>query len=1097
MYYLLLIAIKYKQEESALLLLQLMLQQSLLTEEQRENIARNLAMKGLLKLLKLLVQQDPNVLHRAKSGSLSPLIVAVLSNQVAVVDYIIAERFDTFCTPLHQAAFYNKIKMPIALDQLTAVDARGNNSLIYAASAGHLAAVMLLQKLLSDPRIQPIPIGLNEFEQFVTASEFDDLPIANLNIDNGSSIELEQMLPEMGSSVYIQCSANQHLEFLSKILPSSLTDKDVESIMTVILLNDASASNTLKILLTAINRMENKKDTQKQFFLSAIKLKRIDLAELILLDMQLQPAEIEEEIINAITFSISLRAFEKRGDTPEEFFKKDSIPPLTKLYSKYYTGNIEKLYKLLIFCINTADAETLLSVLRNIPANIVLSAINRKVETQDASEPLLHHSTALNQEEHALILLTKGADVSIKNSEGKTAEQCAFENPMRGIGPLFSQRKTLVPLYKRLHVYYDAVDKLDSGDKDTFLHLTDAIANLQSGIKDARAKRLLSIPNYADRCLNYLWIKTKELCDKKVANEKLQQIVLAANRLTLDPDIGISAYHFCALMHLNFLLGNYKLAQSAIDIFKKVKFANELFPEPLFLTDISRILISQVMLVFFEHIKRKVPQEISDLLKVSWSDGCTAATLTDVMLLIPPDVEFSKQNIEAIIKDLSLLKFKECIPKDRNRKEDLEFLDEVFAYIKLFNSWILLLENKLLGELPKTPKEFKTIKVAKETLETLGKYFQLKQLVSTLLNDAVSPLLVAARSQGIKVEFDSHKSEFERINQFSSTIMEKKFEEDLAPKVVKQKKKKVKIVKKPDVASVVVEEPKPELKAEPAKKVKVKREPQDKFAKFPEKIIEFMKKFPQYSILLVGGAVRDLLLNREPNDFDFVVFLSPEELKKLFPSVQELGAGKHRTYRLDVDGIQVDILCLDPNVNLEIFEEVMHALKQDSLKRDFTMNALYYCLYRKLLDPTGKGKKHLLRDKLIEDVNPEVSKDVFATDPIRLLRAFYYKLAFEGFSISDFLEGQLKENQQEAIKSRMYSSVLKIKNYFLGMVDELDVGVIKELFEHYKQLDVFEAFSALVGKKPPSPRLFDASSSAKKAEEASTAVTPENIQPPQ
>ena len=60
--------------------------------------------------------------------------------------------------------------------------------------------------------------------------------------------------------------------------------------------------------------------------------------------------------------------------------------------------------------------------------------------------------------------------------------------------------------------------------------------------------------------------------------------------------------------------------------------------------------------------------------------------------------------------------------------------------------------------------------------------------------------------------------------------------------------------------------------------------------KLPEKVTNVMKKFTDSGaeIFVVGGAVRDLLLDREVKDWDFTTNLTPEEMKKLFTIVKSL-----------------------------------------------------------------------------------------------------------------------------------------------------------------------------------------------------------------
>ncbi len=57
-------------------------------------------------------------------------------------------------------------------------------------------------------------------------------------------------------------------------------------------------------------------------------------------------------------------------------------------------------------------------------------------------------------------------------------------------------------------------------------------------------------------------------------------------------------------------------------------------------------------------------------------------------------------------------------------------------------------------------------------------------------------------------------------------------------------------------------------------------------------MVKFLKK--QLRILLVGGALRDLLLNKQPYDFDFATNATPEEIITLFPNNIKTGI-KHGT----------------------------------------------------------------------------------------------------------------------------------------------------------------------------------------------------------
>src|SRR5580698_6721014 len=96
---------------------------------------------------------------------------------------------------------------------------------------------------------------------------------------------------------------------------------------------------------------------------------------------------------------------------------------------------------------------------------------------------------------------------------------------------------------------------------------------------------------------------------------------------------------------------------------------------------------------------------------------------------------------------------------------------------------------------------------------------------------------------------------------------------------------------------------------------------------------------------LVGGCVRDLILGREPKDYDISTDAAPNDLLRLFPRAQLVGA---QFGVVLVDGVEIATFRSDHSYTdgrhpgQVVFETDP---KQDVLRRDFTINAL-------LLDPT-------------------------------------------------------------------------------------------------------------------------------------------------
>jgi poly(A) polymerase len=148
---------------------------------------------------------------------------------------------------------------------------------------------------------------------------------------------------------------------------------------------------------------------------------------------------------------------------------------------------------------------------------------------------------------------------------------------------------------------------------------------------------------------------------------------------------------------------------------------------------------------------------------------------------------------------------------------------------------------------------------------------------------------------------------------------------------------------------------------------------------------------------LVGGCVRDLLLGRAAKDFDVATSAQPAELLRLFPGAGQVGA-HFGVVLVREDGAQVEVATFRSDleyVDGRRPETVRFETdpRQDALRRDFTINALF-------LDPASgevldfTGGKADLEAKLIRAIGDPERR--FREDHLRLLRAvrFAARLGF-------------------------------------------------------------------------------------------------------
>jgi tRNA nucleotidyltransferase/poly(A) polymerase len=157
---------------------------------------------------------------------------------------------------------------------------------------------------------------------------------------------------------------------------------------------------------------------------------------------------------------------------------------------------------------------------------------------------------------------------------------------------------------------------------------------------------------------------------------------------------------------------------------------------------------------------------------------------------------------------------------------------------------------------------------------------------------------------------------------------------------------------------------------------------------------------------LVGGCVRDLVLGREPKDYDISTDARPDQLLEIFPRAQLVGA---QFGVVLVDGVEVATFRSDHS-----YQDGRHPTavtfetdaKQDVLRRDFTMNAL-------LLDPsslTSPASLDSLNSLVIDfvgglaDLRAHIIRAIgdpgqrFEEDHLRMLRAIRFAARF-GFEI--------------------------------------------------------------------------------------------------
>ena len=186
---------------------------------------------------------------------------------------------------------------------------------------------------------------------------------------------------------------------------------------------------------------------------------------------------------------------------------------------------------------------------------------------------------------------------------------------------------------------------------------------------------------------------------------------------------------------------------------------------------------------------------------------------------------------------------------------------------------------------------------------------------------------------------------------------------------------------------------------------------------------------------LVGGGVRDLLLGREPKDFDVATSASPEQVRKLFRNCRLIGRRfrlAHVHYGREIIEVATFRAGHDPEGDGQTSENgmllrdnVYGSLQEDAWRRDFTVNALYYTVSDfSVVDHTG-GMADLKAGRLRMIGDPQQR---FREDPVRMLRAVRFAAKL-GFRIDAEVEAAIRELGyllEDVSHARLYDETLKL-----------------------------------------------------------------------
>lgn len=210
-----------------------------------------------------------------------------------------------------------------------------------------------------------------------------------------------------------------------------------------------------------------------------------------------------------------------------------------------------------------------------------------------------------------------------------------------------------------------------------------------------------------------------------------------------------------------------------------------------------------------------------------------------------------------------------------------------------------------------------------------------------------------------------------------------------------------------------------------------------------QKIFDYLVSlFGESKTFLVGGAVRDALLNIVSDDLDFAIGLPPSEIKSVLSIRNDVTINsafeKFGVFEIVYDAVQATLAAMRLE---DEYEDLRHpktlkfidSIPSDSKRRDFTINAIYMDHRGKLIDPQ-LGLEDIKKKILKMIGNPDYRIE---EDPLRILRAIRFKAKYK-LNYDEKLYESIMKNFKLLDKLNPQKIMMEMKKFDRRGLEELE-----------------------------------------------------------
>lgn len=208
-----------------------------------------------------------------------------------------------------------------------------------------------------------------------------------------------------------------------------------------------------------------------------------------------------------------------------------------------------------------------------------------------------------------------------------------------------------------------------------------------------------------------------------------------------------------------------------------------------------------------------------------------------------------------------------------------------------------------------------------------------------------------------------------------------------------------------------------------------------------------------YEAYVVGGCVRDSILDRVPGDWDITTSALPEQVKELFHRTVDTGI-QHGTVTVMMgkEGFEVTTYRVDGEYHDGRHPDAVtftRSLEEDLKRRDFTINAMAYHPEHGLVDLFGGMKD--IDGKIIRCVGDPVER--FTEDALRMLRAVRFSAQL-GFTVEENTKAALARmsgNLEHVSAERIQTELVKllVSDHPEKIQDAYELGITKVILPEF------------------------------------------------